>query len=274
MRLDAATTKTVVDAALDAGITYFDTAESYGDGRSEEFLGAAMVGRRESALVATKWGHTGTLRDGDRGGDPAVIRRSLDASLKRLGTDYVDPYQLPRPDPQTPMDETLGALGELVAEGKVRAIGCTAFAAVELDEATAAASRLGLQTYASVQNHFSLLTRTPERDRVLDVCARDAIAFVPFFPLESGLLAGRYRAGEALPPDSRLANWGERSKAFIDDAKLQTVAGSDGWAVEREHTLLELSMGWLTSNPFVATVIAGRHRPPRSQPTWLRPTGR
>ena len=174
MRLDASATKTVVDSALDAGITYFDTAESYGDGRSEEFLGAALVGRRESALVATKWGHTVTLRDGDRGGDPAVIRRSLD---------------------------------------------------------------------------------------VLDVCARDGIAFVPFFPLESGLLTGKYRAGEALPPGSRLANWGERSKAFIDDAKLVAVAGLDAWATERGYTLLELSMSWLTSNPLVATVIAGATSP-------------
>ena len=261
MRLDEAGTREVVDAAIDAGITYFDTAESYGEGRSEEFLGAALRGRREQVLVATKWGHTVSLKDGDRGGDPAVIRRSLDASLRRLDTDYIDHYQLHRPDPHTPMEETLGALDELVGEGKIREIGCTAFSADELRAAVTAASVRGVPVYPSVQNHYSLLTRTPEHDGVLDVCAGDGLVFVPYFPLESGVLTGKYRSSSTLPEDSRLARWGARAAAFIDDDKLAAVARLEQWAAERDHTILELAMSWLASNPLVATVIAGATSP-------------
>jgi aryl-alcohol dehydrogenase-like predicted oxidoreductase len=265
MRLDAGGTNVVVDAAIEAGITYFDTAESYGEGLSEEFLGAALAGRRQDVLVATKWGHTVSLKNGDRGGDPSVIRRSLDASLTRLGTDYVDHYQLHRPDPETPMDETLGALDELVAEGKIREIGCTAFSAAELEESGAAAARRNVPRYPSVQNHYSLLTRTPETDGVLDVCARDGLVLVPYFPLESGLLTGKYRAGEALPEGSRLARWGNRASAFIDDEKLAAVARLENWAAAHGHTLLDLAMSWLTGNPLVATVIAGATSPEQVQ---------
>ena len=262
LRLDPAGTKAVVDAAIDAGVTYFDTAESYGEGLSEEFLGAALSGhRRDEVIVATKWGHTVTLKNGDRGGDPAVVRRSLEASLTRLGTDHVDHYQLHRPDRETPMDETLGALAELVREGKIREIGCTAFNATEIEESGAAAARRGVPRYPSVQNHYSLLTRTPETDGVLAACVRDGLVFVPFFPLESGVLTGKYRAGEALPEGSRLARWGDRAAAFIDEDKLAVVARLDEWANARGHTLLELAMSWLAGNAVVATVIAGATSP-------------
>ena len=262
LRLDPAGTKAVVDAAIDAGVTYFDTAESYGEGLSEEFLAAALSGhRRDEVIVATKWGHTVTLRNGDRGGDPAVVRRSLEASLTRLGTDHVDHYQLHRPDRETPMDETLGALAELVREGKIREIGCTAFNAAEIDESGAAAGRRHVPRYPSVQNHYSLLTRTPETDGVLAACARDGLAFVPFFPLESGVLTGKYRAGEALPEGSRLARCGDRAAAFIDDDKLAVVARLEAWANAHGHTLLELAMSWVAGTPVVATVIAGATSP-------------
>ena len=137
------------------------------------------------------------LAEGERDGDPARIRRSLEASLRRLGTEYVDHYQLHRPDPNTPQEDTLGALEELRAEGKIREIGCTYFSADELADAERAGAAIGVPSYPSVQNQYSLLTRAPETDGVLDVCGRSGIAFVPFFPLESGLLTGKYRLGEA-----------------------------------------------------------------------------
>lgn len=261
MRIDAAGTEDVVDAAIDAGINYFDTAESYGRGLSEEYLGRALGSRRSGVVIATKWGHTISLADGERGGDPVQIRARLEASLARLGTDYVDHYQLHRPDPHTPAEETLGCLAELRDEGKIREIGCTHFTAGELADSCAAAQRRGVAPYASVQNHYSLLTRDPETNGVLAACDDLGIAFVPYFPLESGLLTGKYRRGATRPADSRLAAWGDRADQFIDDDKLSTVERLLAWTEARGHTLLELAMSWHTSNPLVASVIAGATKP-------------
>ena len=261
MRLDAEQTKAVVDAALEAGITYFDTAESYGRGQSEEYLGAALEGRRAEAVIATKWGHTVSLADGERGGDPVQIRRRLEASLTRLRTDYVDHFQLHRPDPDTPPEETLGCLAELRDEGKIREIGCTHFTAAELAASHAAAVEHGLAPYPSVQNHYSLLTRDPETNGVFDTCRETGTVFVPYFPLESGLLTGKYRRGEERPAGSRLAAWGDRASAFIDDDKLATVERLEAWAESRGHTLLDLALSWHVSNPLVASVIAGATTP-------------
>jgi aryl-alcohol dehydrogenase-like predicted oxidoreductase len=261
MRLDAEQTKQVVDAAIDAGINYFDTAESYGGGRSEEYLGRALGGRRSEVLIATKWGHTVSLADGERGGDPVQIRSRLEASLTRLGTDYVDHFQLHRPDPLTPPEETLGCLAELRAEGKIREIGCTQFTAEQLAQAHSAAAALGVAPYASVQNHYSVLTRAPETDGVFETCERLGIAFVPFFPLESGLLTGKYRLGAPRPEGTRLANWGDRADAFIDDERLAIVERLIAWTADRGRTLLDLAISWHTSHPLVATVIAGATKP-------------
>ncbi|HWM23057.1 MAG TPA: aldo/keto reductase [Ilumatobacteraceae bacterium] len=261
MMIDAERTRAVVGAAIDAGINYFDTAESYGGGQSEEFLGAALAGRRADVLIATKWGHTQGLAEDERNGDPARIRRSLEASLTRLGTEYVDHYQLHRPDPNTPQEDTLGALEELRTEGKIREIGCTYFSADELTDAERAGGAIGVPSYPSVQNQYSLLTRDPESDGVLDVCERSGIAFVPFFPLESGLLTGKYRLGEDLPSGTRLAAWGERASRFIDDDRLRTVAALTALAESRGRSMLELAISWLVSNPLVATVIAGATKP-------------
>lgn len=261
MMIDLDGTQAVVDAALDAGITYFDTAESYGDGTSETMLGKALGSRRDQAVIATKWGHTKSLGDGERGGDPAQVRRRLEASLTRLGTDHVDHFQLHRPDPDTPPEETLGCLAELRAEGKVLEIGCTAFSAEELDAHHAAAEAAGVAPWASVQNHYSLLTRDPETDGVFDACQRLGTAFVPFFPLESGLLTGKYRQGEDRPADARLARWGDRSEVFIDDDKLAVVERLIDWCTARDHTLLDLAISWHTSHPLVASVITGATKP-------------
>lgn len=261
MIIDADQTKAVVDAAIDAGINYFDTAEMYGNGLSEEYLGRALGPRRSEVLIATKWGHTANLAEGERGGDPAQIRSRLEASLKRLGTDHVDHYQFHRPDPDTPPEETLGCLAELKAEGKIREIGCTHFTAAELDQSAQAAAANDLHGYPSVQNHYSLLSRGPEEDGVFDACERLGMVFVPYFPLESGLLTGKYRAGEDRPEDSRLVKWGDRASAFIDDDKLAVVERLIAWCESRDRTLLELAISWHTSHPLVASVIAGATKP-------------
>lgn len=260
-RTDAAGTRAVVHAALDAGITYFDTAEIYSDGRSEELLGAALRGHRDDVVIATKWGHTSGLTEGERGGDPAVIRRRLEASLSRLGTDRVDHYQMHRPDPLTPVAETLGALAELQSEGKVVEIGATHLTAAELREAHAVAGERGLPAWPSVQNYSSLLTRDPEVDGVFDACRELGVAFVPYFPLEAGLLTGKYRAGRPLPEGARLSGSPERASMFLSDERLVTVERLIAWTEERGHALLDLALSWHTSNPLVASVIAGATRP-------------
>jgi aryl-alcohol dehydrogenase-like predicted oxidoreductase len=260
-RIDADQTERVVSAAIDAGINYFDTAESYGKGLSEEYLGRALGDRRDQVLIATKWGHWQSMVDGERGGDPAQIRRRLDDSLRRLGTDYVDHYQLHRPDDETPLAETLGCLDELRTEGKVREIGCTYFSAEQLRAAHAAANELGVAPYPSVQNHYSLLSRSPETDGVFEACAELGVAFVPYFPLESGLLTGKYRLGSERPEGARLTVMGDRSAAFIDDAKLATVERLIEWCEARDRSLLDLAISWHTSHPLVASLIAGATRP-------------
>lgn len=264
-RLDPGATKQVVDAAIEAGINYFDTAEGYSDGLSEEFLGQALQGRRDQVMVASKWGHTRNLADGERGGDPALIRTRLDASLKRLGTDYIDHYQLHRPDPVTPAEETLGCLAELKAEGKIREIGCTHFTAEELATSSAAAASAGVAMYPSVQNYYSLLTRDPESNGVFDTCAELGVSFVPYFPLESGLLTGKYRLGKDRPAGSRLTMWGERAESFIDEDKLRVVERLIAWTEARDRSLLDLAMSWHASHPLVSSVIAGATRPSQVQ---------
>ncbi len=260
MRISAEETAAVVGAAIDAGINYFDTAESYGEGRSEEYLGAALGGRRDQVVIATKWGSR-PVDGGARPGTPGAVRAALEASLRRLGTDHVDHYQLHRPDPETPIADTLGVLAELRAEGKIREIGCSNFSAAQLDEAVDAATELGVAPFASVQNHYSLLTRDPEENGVLEACARHGIAFVPYFPLESGVLTGKYRVDQPPPEGTRLAAWGERASRFKNDDTMARVAELTGWARARDHSILDLAMGWLVSNPSVASVICGATKP-------------
>jgi aryl-alcohol dehydrogenase-like predicted oxidoreductase len=261
MRLSSEATQGVVDAAIDAGINYFDTAESYGGGKSEEFLGAALGRRRGDVIIATKW-HAPPGSSITHYGSREVMRTAVEGSLARLGTDYIDHYILHRPDPDTPIADTLTALDELKQEGKIREAGCSNFEAAQLDEAASEAARLGVAPFASVQNHYSLLRRDPEDDGVLAACARHGIAFVPYFPLESGVLTGKYRTGEPLPDGSRLAGWtAELAGQFIDEERLRTVSTLTEWAADRGHSLLELAMSWLAGNPQVASVICGATSP-------------
>lgn len=249
-RLGAADTKNVVDAALDAGITHFDTADLYGAGESEEFLGKALGARRTDVVVATKFGHARSAFG--KGARPEHIRQAIDGSLKRLGSDYVDLYYVHQPDPDTPIADTLATLDELVKVGKVREIGCSNFSMEQLREAERAAT-LGAARFVVVQNEYSLVHREPE-DGVLQECERQKLAFVPYFPLASGLLSGKYRKGRPMPKGRLLEN---RYASRLNDDSLDLVERLVAFAEHRGHTILELAFAWLLAHKVVASVIAG-----------------
>lgn len=250
-RIDERATAAVVDAAIAAGVNFFDTADIYGGGLSEEYLGRALRGRRNEVVIATKFGH----RSGGpaRGAHPDYIPRALDASLKRLGTDRVDLYQIHTPDPTVPIAETLGALDALVAAGKVREVGCSNFTTGMLDEADAVETPHRVR-FASVQNHLNLLERKEEA--VADACARQGRAFLPYYPLASGLLTGKYRRGRESPEGTRITEGG-RYGSLLSEANLDIVEHLAAFVESHGRTLLELAFGWLLSHRAVASVIAG-----------------
>jgi aryl-alcohol dehydrogenase-like predicted oxidoreductase len=250
MRLDAERTQAVVDAAIDAGVTHFDTAESYGGGKSEEFIGAALGNRRDQVILTTKVGS----------GDPTRVAQAIDASLERLRTDHVDLYLLHRPDPEWPIAETVAAYAKLVEVGKTREIGCSNFSADQLDEAAAAARELGVTGFVNVQNHYSLLERTPEAEVIPEI-ERLGMSLVPYFPLASGMLTGKYKRGEDAPEGTRLAAWGDRAGAFMSDERFDAVEQLDAYARDHGHTLPELALSWVAGAPTVASVIAGATTP-------------
>jgi aryl-alcohol dehydrogenase-like predicted oxidoreductase len=251
-RIDAERSTEVVHAALDKGITFFDTADIYGATLSEEFLGRALGRRRADVVLATKFG---MKVDEDRqGAKPAYVRAALEDSLRRLGTDTIDLYILHTPDPATPMADTLGALDDCVTAGKVRQIGCSNFSAPQLREA-AAAGPAGAARFVCVQNEYSLLQRQPEVE-VLAECQRQGLSFVPYFPLASGLLTGKYKRGEPPPPGGRLSAMPAEHFAALDP-RLERAEALAAWAQEQGHTLLELAISWLLCRAPVASVIAG-----------------
>ena len=257
MRVGRKETDAVVGAALDAGITLFDTADIYGGTKSETYLGAALGSRRDEIVLATKFG---VPYEGHQGGaSSAYIRTALEDSLQRLGTDHIDLYQLHAPDQKTPLAETLGTLAELVSEGKIREFGCSNFDGPLLAQAGDAVAD-GAPGFVSVQNQYNVLYREPE-DEVLGVCERSGLAFLPFFPLASGLLSGKYRAGQSAPEGTRLAAMGDAAASQLSDERLAKVAALDALAQGEGHTVLELSIAWLLSRPAVASVIAGATKP-------------
>jgi len=257
MRIGRKETDAVVGAALEAGITLFDTADIYGGTKSETYLGAALGSRRDEIVLATKFG---VPYEGHEGGaSAAYIRTAVEDNLTRLGTDHIDLYQLHAPDQKTPIAETLGALAELVAEGKIREFGCSNFNGTMLAEAEAATAD-GAPGFVSVQNQYNILYREPE-DEVLDFCDRTGTAFLPFFPLASGLLSGKYQAGEAPPEGTRLAAMGDAASSQLSDDRLAKVAALDALAQSEGHTVLELAVAWLLTRPSVASVIAGATKP-------------
>ncbi len=252
-RIDAAAAVPVVNAALDAGINFFDTADIYDTGHSEEFLGKALGGRRKDVVIATKFGMK--IGEGKEGARPEYIRQAAEDSLRRLGTDYIDLYQLHKPDPKVPIAETLGALDELVKAGKVREIGASNFSVEQMREAESGAKGA---RFVSVQNNYSMLHREPETAGVIAECERAGIALLPFFPLANGLLTGKYRKGQPLPKGSRGdAGWGP--KVFTEE-NLAVVEKLASFAEGKGHTLLELAFSWLLSQRVVASVIAGASR--------------
>jgi aryl-alcohol dehydrogenase-like predicted oxidoreductase len=257
-RIDERQSTEVVEAALDVGINLFDTADVYGGTKSEEFLGRALGKERSEVLIATKFGSP--LDEERKGAAPAYVKTALEDSLRRLGTDYVDLDQLPRPDPATPIGDTLGALADLVGEGKVREIGCSNFSAAQLQEAQEALKQ-GAPRFVSVQNEYSLLERSPELE-VLPECERLDIAFIPYFPLKSGLLSGKYRAGEPPPVGTRLAGMpADRQAAVLTAGNLEIVGALERFAQDRGHSILELAIAWLAAHRPVASVIAGATKP-------------
>lgn len=251
-RLAADATAKVVHAALDAGINFFDTADIYGGTKSEEYLGRALRGRREQVIVATKFGMK--VDEQRHGAKPEYVRQAAEDSLRRLGTDYIDLYQLHQPDAETPIADTLATLDELVKAGKVREIGCSNFSAQQIREAEAAL-RPGAARFVSAQNEYSLLHRDPEREVLLE-CERRGLSFLPYFPLANGLLTGKYRAGRPAPPGTRISTQ-ERFGKLLNERNLQVVEGLIRFAETRGHSILELAFSWLLAHPKVASVIAG-----------------
>jgi aryl-alcohol dehydrogenase-like predicted oxidoreductase len=254
-RIDAEASAKVIDTAIESGVTFFDTADRYGKGQSEDFLGRALGKRRDQIILATKFGME--MEKGQQGASPKYVLEAVDASLRRLRTDRIDLYQLHQPDPKTPITDTLGALDELVRAGKVREIGCSNFSVAQIREATDASQ--GRAQFVSVQNEFSLFHREPETNGVLPECERRRLAFLPYFPLASGLLTGKYREGKKLPEGSRAADgWGP--KVFTEQ-NLAIVELLIEFAESKGHTILELAFSWLLSHKPVASVIAGASKP-------------
>ena len=261
-RVDLDGTRAVVHAALDLGVNLFDTADIYGNphGASEEMLGAALKGRRDEAVVATKFGmDMGGAYGPDHGarGARRYIMRAVEASLRRLGTDHIDLYQLHEPDPATPIDETLSTLDELVRSGKVRYLGNSNFAGWQIADADWTARTGHLTPFVSAQNHFSLLERHVERE-VLPACERFGLGMLPFFPLASGLLTGKYHQGEK-PASGRLSE--QQMAGRLAGAKWDTIDALRSYADKRGLELLDVAIGGLAAKPAVASVIAGATRP-------------
>lgn len=258
LKLDEAASREVVHAALDAGITLFDTADSYGT--SEERLGELLSGRRDDVVIATKFGSDVRRRGLSNGedwgarGSRRYIRRAVESSLRRLRTDWIDLYQLHRPDRRTPIGETLAALSDLVREGKVRYVGSSNFRGWQVADAEWVARTRGLERFVSAQNEYSWLDRSIETDLV-PALTNYGIGLLPYFPLASGLLTGKYRRGEDVPAGSRVAAWGLQSQ--LTDRAFDVVEGLEAFAASRSVRLLDVAIGGLAAKPGVASVIAG-----------------
>ena len=260
MRLEQDGTTAVVQAALDHGITFFDTADIYGGTNSEVQLGSALGARRDEAIIATKFGMP--IDDDRRGAAPSYVQRACEDSLRRLGIEVIDLYQLHAPDPEVPIADTLGALDDLVEAGKVRAIGCSNFTPDQLHAAADAAGD-GAR-FVSLQNQYSLLWREPE-PATLEACAQLGMGLLPYYPLGNGLLTGKYRKGEPLPEGTRLqlmaALAPQRSEHWLSDSILDQVEQIRAISEASGIAMVDLAFGWLLSRPVVSSVIAGASNP-------------
>ncbi len=260
MRVDLAGTRAVIDAALDAGITFFDTADVYGNAQSEEFIGQALGQRRNKIVLATKFGSMARKQRKETGwGTAEYMTGCLENSLRKLCTDWVDLYQIHFPDPATPIEETLAALNALVRQGKVRAVGCSNFSGSQIAEAEKRAEERQVIHFVTAQNEWSLLNREVERE-VIPACERYGLGQLPYFPLASGMLTGKYRRGQELPPGSRLATI-DYFKSLASEENFTKVEALREFAEKRGRTLLELAISWLAAHPCVVSVIAGATKP-------------
>ncbi len=261
MRCDFDQSKEVVHKALDQGISLFDTADVYGgQGKSEEFLGKILKGHREEVVIATKWGMKMGEGPHKSGGSRKYIVSAVEASLRRLDTDYIDLYQLHRPDPQTPIEETLRALDDLVRSGKVRYIGHSNFAGWQAAEAHFVAKQANLTPFISAQNEYSLLERRIEAELV-PACNAYGLSVLPFFPLASGFLTGKYRQGQDLPAGTRLANAGPMAARVLTEKNYEVLGKLEAFAEQRGKSMVDLAIGWLASLSHVGSVIAGATKP-------------
>ena len=261
LRADPAQTRAVVDKAIELGITLFDTADRYGQpaGTSEQFLGQALGARRKNIVLASKFGNamddSGTMQGCSR----RYIKIAVEASLKRLNTDWIDLYQMHRPDTETPIDETLRALEDLVREGKIRHAGCSQFSAAQIREASQAAKQAGIEGLVSAQNHYNLIKRDMERDFVPAI-RESGISFIPFYPLAGGLLTGKYKR-DAAPAGSRFATPREQEKRALAGDPWPILEQLEKFCAARGRPMLELAASWLISRPGVACMIAGATKP-------------
>ncbi len=253
---DERTSIAVINHALDLGINYIDTADMYGRGRSEEFVGKALKGKRDRVIIATKFAHPMGDGPNDKGGSRYYIMKAVEASLRRLQTDYIDVYQMHVPDRETPIEETLRALNDLVQSGKVRYIGCSNFAAWQLCEALWTSKINHLHAFLTVQVRYNILERSIEAELV-PCCREYGIGVIPWGPLAGGFLTGKYQQGKKAPADARLANpVAIYSHIFTDDNWKRLTALTD-FAAERGHTVAELAIAWLLTKPWISSVIAG-----------------
>jgi aryl-alcohol dehydrogenase-like predicted oxidoreductase len=259
MRVDEDSAAAVVNAALDAGITLFDTADSYGRTESERYLGKALGKHRDEVVIATKFASPIDDDETHRGASARWVKEAVDGSLRRLGTDHIDLYQQHFPDTSVPVEETLGALDELVKAGKVREIGNSNYSGEQIDQAAAISAKEGFASFVSAQNYLNLLERGPLKD-VLPACERHGLGQLPYFPLASGLLTGKYTRGEAPPPGTRLAG-GKYWESFLSDDNFALVDRLSAFAEARDHTILELAFAWLLAQQAMASVIAGATTP-------------
>jgi aryl-alcohol dehydrogenase-like predicted oxidoreductase len=262
-RIDFAASQAVVHKALDLGITLFDTADTYriATAGSEEYLGQILGARRKDIVLATKFGNKMDAEGTMRGASRRYIMSAVEASLRRLGTDWIDLLQVHRPDPLTPIEETLRALDDLIRQGKVRYIGCSNFAAWQVVEALWTSRQCGLASFISCQDEYSLLMRRAEGGKIPMMRAY-GVGLLPYYPLASGLLTGKYRRNAPLPSDSRLVvHVGRYGSRFINDTNWPVVEALEDFAAQHGHTLLELAFSWLAAQPVVSSIIAGATKP-------------
>jgi aryl-alcohol dehydrogenase-like predicted oxidoreductase len=260
-RVDLEGTRRVVHKALDLGITLFDTADIYGNkGGSETFLGQSLGARRKDIVLATKFGMAMDAAETLRGASRAYIMSAVEASLRRLGTDWIDLYQLHRPDRKTPIEETLRALEDLIQQGKVRHIGCSNLPAWQVVEAQWTARKIATHAFISCQDEYSLIVREPDRE-LIPAAQAYGLGVLPYFPLAGGFLTGKYKRGQPMPAGARLNSAKHLADRYITDANLTIVESLEKFCAQRGRTLLDLAIAWLAARPQISSVIAGATKP-------------